>query len=115
MALGYLEPLAAAAVEDVQVDRTGTRSDLYNSPGCGMHPCRRGLVNLHHANIRPPGHRDHPVRALKHVPASGPMMVPTLDDDVPPLLVIVRTGGRTDVGRFDVYDPDGRLFLNVIE
>lgn len=97
MALGDLEPLAAAAVEDVQVDRTGTGRHLDDPRGCGMHPRHRGLVDLDYTNIMPPGHRNHPMRTIKYVPTARPVTVTFEDHQLRTVPIVLMAVVRANV------------------
>jgi len=114
MTLGNFEPLATAAVEDVQVDRTGTRRYFDDTDRRGVHP-RCGGRMLLDLDVRRRDDDDNPTTTVENVPATRSVVMAATYDDVTSLVVIVRTGGRTDVGCFNVNDPDRRLFLNIVE
>jgi len=117
MPLGDLEPLAAMAVEDVQVDRTGTGRDLDDPRGCGMYPRCGGLVDLDNPGVTPLRHYDQPARTIEHVPAAGPVVVPAADHHVPRAVVIMGARGRTNVPRLylDHSHMAGRLVVGIVK
>ena len=81
---------------------------------CGM-DMRCGGRMLLDMDVRRRGDDNNPTTSVEDVPATRSVMMAAAHDNVTSLVVIVRTGVRADVGGFDVYDMDGRLFFNIVE
>lgn len=87
---------------------------MNHSYRCGVDTPRGGRMLLD-VDMRRRGDDDNPTTSVEDVPATRTVTMAAAHDDITSLVVIVGTGVRADVGGFDVYDMDGRLFLNVVE
>jgi len=102
MTLGNFEPLAAAAVKDVQVNRTRTRRDFDDTGRRGMDP-RCGGRMLLDLDVSRRGDDDDPTMTVENVPATRTVVMAALDDNIAPALVVVGACGRAHMPRLNLH------------
>ena len=120
MTFGDHHPFVAAAVQHIQVRRTGRRPHLDHPRGGRMDALGRRLLYLDNARgglmnvdrLRPGD--NHPVGSVEMMTAVGPVAVSLADNDVPRAVIIVGAGMGADVAVLDDHRPRGRRVVVVI-